>query len=82
MASRVWDAYIIEGELYIIQAAVGVLKYYESELLESSFEGVLTLLNKLPSVEEAELMQHINAVTISRRQCTQFYDALSHMGYG
>ena len=82
VASRVWDAYIIEGELYIIQAAVGVLKYYESELLESSFEGVLTLLNKLPSVEEAELMQHINAVTISRRQCTQFYDALSHMGYG
>ena len=30
---RLWDAYLVEGEVYLLRAALGILRLYSSEIL-------------------------------------------------
>jgi len=65
VASRVWDSFVLEGEIFIIVAALGILRMLSAQLLASTFEGCLSLLTNLPSdITGDELFAHIAAVRI------------------
>lgn len=48
LASRVWDVYCRDGDDVIFRIAIGILKLYESTLLESDFIHSAQLLTNLP----------------------------------
>jgi hypothetical protein len=61
LACRVWDGYLMDGEMYLYKTAlgserycvltfVGILKMFNQQLLQSSFEGSIYLLKHLPKV--------------------------------
>lgn len=41
---RVWDNFLLEGELYLFRVGITILKYYEFELKISTFDGIIRLL--------------------------------------
>eukprot|EP01133_Synstelium_polycarpum_P008376 gene8376-9845_t len=68
VASHVWDNLFVEGELFIFQVALGVLKMYSKELEGGDFDLCMTLLTHLPpDIDDDELFQHINSFTINAK---------------
>ncbi|EGG23720.1 RabGAP/TBC domain-containing protein [Cavenderia fasciculata] len=69
VASHVWDNLFLEGELFIFQAALGILKMYSKELEGGDFDACMTLLTHLPQdIDDDELFQHISSFTIHPKQ--------------
>jgi hypothetical protein len=65
IASRVWDCYLIEGDIFIHFTALAILKYFESTLLLRSFEECLNLLGHLPQdIDENKLFSLIDTLYI------------------
>jgi hypothetical protein len=48
VVGRVWDIFLLDGEQSLMLISLGILKYYEPELLKSNFDQIITLLKKLP----------------------------------
>lgn len=44
-ASRIWDCFVFEGELFLLIAALGVLRHYRRYLRTAPFEDCLALLS-------------------------------------
>eukprot|EP00696_Hemimastix_kukwesjijk_P012002 gnl/Hemi2/25043_TR8421_c0_g1_i1.p3 gnl/Hemi2/25043_TR8421_c0_g1~~gnl/Hemi2/25043_TR8421_c0_g1_i1.p3 ORF type:complete len:195 (+),score=53.60 gnl/Hemi2/25043_TR8421_c0_g1_i1:947-1531(+) len=66
-ASRVWDCYFMEGEVFLFRTALGILRYFLSQLLKGTFDHILTLLNHLPDDMDCDdLISHIRAIDVSR----------------
>lgn len=38
---RIWDTYLVKGEIFLYQAALGLLRYKQNELLSVSFSTTL-----------------------------------------
>ena len=49
MLSRVWDNFILEGEIYLFKVAISYMKYYQLEL--KVFINVL-IKNKMSNLDE------------------------------
>jgi hypothetical protein len=41
---RIWDGFLLDGEIYAIRVALGILKYFEIELKLSNFNEVISIL--------------------------------------
>lgn len=46
MLSRLWDNFLLEGEVYMFKAALAYIKYYQLELKMSTFNEVMDILLK------------------------------------
>ena len=44
VASRIWDCYLLDGEVYAIKTGIALLKYFELELKMCTFEEAVKLL--------------------------------------
>jgi len=44
IAKRLWDCFLIDGEIYAIRAGLGILKYFEIELKLSTFNDIIHIL--------------------------------------
>jgi|LakMenEpi03Aug12_release.lakeMendotaPanAssembly.Ray.scaffolds.fasta_scaffold913296_1 hypothetical protein len=44
ISKRIWDTFLIDGEIYAIRAALGILKYFETELKLSTFNEAINIL--------------------------------------
>ena len=66
VAARLWDCYLLEGEVFIIRAALGILKTYAARLAKRSLEGIMELLLHAPQdVCGDELMKNIEDIKIT-----------------
>jgi Rab-GTPase-TBC domain len=80
LVSRIWDIYVLDGDLAIFRAALGILKLLQPRLLAMAFEDMAYLLSHIPASEiEADALllavRGVRAVTRSRfkelfRQCS------------
>jgi len=61
---RVWDCFILEGEVFIYQTALGILKTCKGRLERTSFEECIHLLRNLPETDEELLFQAIFSIDI------------------
>jgi len=66
VAFRIWDCFLVEGELFLHLAAVGILKVFENELMGASFESCLDSLSQIPRKVSADaLFEAIKKFTIT-----------------
>eukprot|EP01113_Clastostelium_recurvatum_P041754 TRINITY_DN6686_c0_g1_i2.p1 TRINITY_DN6686_c0_g1~~TRINITY_DN6686_c0_g1_i2.p1 ORF type:complete len:297 (+),score=73.68 TRINITY_DN6686_c0_g1_i2:541-1431(+) len=73
-ATRIWDSVFLEGELFIFQTALGVLKMFSSRIEASDFDETMTLLTHLPpDVDEGELFDAIMSVTVTPKVFQKLY---------
>jgi len=78
VAARVWDVLFLEGEIFMFQTALGVLKLLNSKLEASNFDDAMTLLTHLPNdIDENDLFEAISSVFINPRT---FQKLLSNPG--
>jgi len=67
VASRIWDCFFLEGEIFLHRAAVGIIKKLQSEIEKAPFEVCIMKLRQLPQhLDEGELMETILTVHIPK----------------
>jgi cytohesin/brefeldin A-inhibited guanine nucleotide-exchange protein len=44
MLSRLWDNFLLEGEIYMFKVGIAYIKYYQLELKMSAFNDVMDIL--------------------------------------
>ncbi|PAV73814.1 hypothetical protein WR25_05121 [Diploscapter pachys] len=60
---RIWDVYLKDGEEFLFNAALGILKMHQTELLSMDFEDALRFLTHLPEqLQAAQLFRHIETL--------------------
>jgi len=67
LACHLWDCFLIEGEIFVHYAAVGILKQFEKELLKASFEDCLKIISdQIPkNISESALFATIKDFQIT-----------------
>jgi hypothetical protein len=74
LVSRIWDIYVLDGDVAIFRAALGILKLLAPRLLTMSFEDMAYLLSHIPPDLEADaLLAAVRGVRTVTRQ--RFKDA-------
>jgi len=64
VASRVWDGFLQEGEIYLYKTTLGALKLFSSKLL-SSFEECRHILKHFPkNIDDKELFESIDSIVV------------------
>ena len=76
ISSRIWDVYLLDGDVFLFRAAIGVLKYFEHRLITiKDFTEVAQFFNKLPDdINPDKLFSFIKSVSLSRRKFKAFCD--------
>jgi len=63
--SRIWDCFLLDGEVFAIKTAIGILKYFEVELRMQTFDGAIKFLKKLPNdIDEDTLFDIIDRISV------------------
>ncbi len=63
IAAKIWDVYLLEGEVYVLSVGLGVLKMYASKLATFSVEKISKFLLHLPdTIKSDELFAHVAQV--------------------
>lgn len=72
IASRVWDVFCRDGEEFLFRAALGILKFYQDELLEMDFIHLGQFLSKLPDdIPAGSLFQAISSINLVEQKFSQ-----------
>eukprot|EP00744_Colponema_vietnamica_P014561 GILI01020380.1.p1 GENE.GILI01020380.1~~GILI01020380.1.p1 ORF type:complete len:520 (-),score=164.70 GILI01020380.1:443-1972(-) len=67
VASRVWDCFLLEGEVFMFKTALGLLHYCQPHLLNKPFEVVLESLRYLTeTAAEKELFESIASISLKK----------------
>ncbi|EFA86266.1 RabGAP/TBC domain-containing protein [Heterostelium album PN500] len=75
---RVWDCFIIEGNLFLFVTALGILFHYKKQLEEGSLEFCKNFLANLPNDLDADsLFRSIDNINIS--YCSQIYKEIERV---
>eukprot|EP00756_Hemistasia_phaeocysticola_P049238 Hpha_TRINITY_DN23686_c0_g1::TRINITY_DN23686_c0_g1_i1::g.57536::m.57536 len=63
---RIWDVFLLD-DTWVYRAAVGILSYFQSELLQGGFEEGFALLSRLPEgiTDEGAILKSILTVKLS-----------------
>ena len=62
---EIWDNYINEGEIYLYKSALGMLRYFGTSLIKSTFEQAMQLLKNIPKdLDRKELIMSIEAINV------------------
>lgn len=63
-AARIWDCYLLEGEVFILRTALGILRMYAKKLCQASMEVIMKFLVHLPDdIDVDDLLQNIAQVS-------------------
>lgn len=65
LVSRIWDIYVVDGDVAIFRTALGILKKLQPQLMEMGFEEIAAMLSHpLPpkDMDENAVMQSIRSV--------------------
>ncbi|KAF0990553.1 hypothetical protein HZS_5966 [Henneguya salminicola] len=64
IASRIMDMYFRDGEEFIFRTALGIIKYYEDELLKmDSFTVGIQLTSKNSTLSQDDLFEQISTIS-------------------
>lgn len=55
VASRVWDLYLLHGEIVAVQVALTILRYYQAQLVRGTYDECIYLLTFPAAVDEQEM---------------------------
>ncbi|PXF42307.1 TBC1 domain family member 14 [Gracilariopsis chorda] len=66
LVTRIWDIYVVDGDVAIFRAALGLLRLFMSKLLKMKFEELAYFLSHIPGdeIEADTLIQTIRSVRL------------------
>jgi len=64
IAKRIWDSFLIDGEIYAIRTGLGILKYFELELKLSTFNETINILLQKQEIDEDCLLNTVESVQV------------------
>lgn len=68
IATKVWDAYLCEGEVYVLCVGLGILKMFAPKLSTFSVEKICPFLLHLPeTIKSDELFANVAQISISKK---------------
>lgn len=63
LVARIWDVYVLDGDVAIFRSALGILRLHQAQLLKMKFEDMAYFLSHLPQdVDPDAVMQSIRSV--------------------
>lgn len=66
---RIWDCFLLEGEVFAIKTAIGLLKYYELELKMIGFASATQFLKSpMPIKNEKHFFEMIDSLDIPTKE--------------
>lgn len=70
LVTRIWDLYVLDGDIAIFRSALGILRLFMNQLLAMKFEEMAYFLSHIPSeqINADELLQSIRSVRIVTRK--------------
>jgi len=71
ITTRIWDNYLLNGESFMIRAALGVLKWLSAQLVDMPFEDLMVTLTHLHNqvdIEEEELFDAIASIKVTEEE--------------
>lgn len=70
LVTRIWDLYVVDGDVAIFRAALGILRMFMSKLLKMKFEDMAYFLSHIPSeeIQADEMLQSIRCVRVVTRK--------------
>ena len=71
LTSRIWDLFVLDGDVAIFRVAIGLLKLFQSRLLGMNFEETAYLLNHLSDeqIDGDQLMKQVRSIQgVTRKQ--------------
>lgn len=70
LVTRIWDIYVLDGDIAIFRAALGILRFFANRLLKMKFEELAYFLSHIPAEEiQADALLHsIRAVRVVTRK--------------
>ncbi|CAD8171137.1 unnamed protein product [Paramecium pentaurelia] len=75
MLSRLWDNFLLEGEIYLFKVGICYLKYFQIELKMSNLDEVVRILtNWQPDVNEDYFFIQIDEIPIKDDDYTKFLE--------
>ncbi|CAK74100.1 unnamed protein product (macronuclear) [Paramecium tetraurelia] len=75
MLSRLWDNFLLEGEIYLFKVGICYLKYFQIELKMSNLDEVVRILtNWQPEVNEDYFFIQIDEIPIKDDDYTKFLE--------
>lgn len=66
LVTRIWDLYVLDGDVAIFRAALGILRLFMPRLLKMKFEQMAYFLSHIPGeeIKADQLLQSIRAVRV------------------
>jgi cytohesin/brefeldin A-inhibited guanine nucleotide-exchange protein len=65
LIARIWDCFLLDGEIFAIRFGLGILKYFEVELRIQTFDAAVKFLRKLPNdIDEEALFDIIDSIQV------------------
>lgn len=79
LVTRIWDIYMLDGDVAIFRAALGILKLLQPQLLTMGFEGIAYLLSHVPQgIDAEELLRSVRSVrTVTRARFKECFRSCS-----
>eukprot|EP00475_Leptophrys_vorax_P010301 TRINITY_DN16931_c0_g1_i3.p1 TRINITY_DN16931_c0_g1~~TRINITY_DN16931_c0_g1_i3.p1 ORF type:complete len:213 (-),score=59.87 TRINITY_DN16931_c0_g1_i3:33-671(-) len=73
VASRIWDNFLWHGPVFIFRAALGLVRSFQDTFLSEAagFEEILSTLNRPKDIEEDNLFDNIEKISISEKDFTE-----------
>jgi len=77
VAARLWDCYLLEGEVFIIRAALGILRFYAANLAKMPLEGIMSLLVHVPEdINADDLINAIAEIKLTNKRYMRVRDRI------
>lgn len=76
LVTRIWDLYVLDGDLAIFRAALGILRLFMTNLLKMKFEDMAYFLSHIPGdqIQPDRLIHSIRSVrVVTRRKFVDFF---------
>ena len=68
LVTRVWDIFLSEGKFKLIyRVALAILKFFEDELIVSSFENIMALIREIPKRLDVETLMQVRNYPFSTK---------------
>lgn len=66
LVTRIWDVYVLDGDVAIFRAALGILRFFMPRLMKMKFEDMAYFLSHIPAEDlpADELLQSVRAVRV------------------
>ena len=69
IVSRIWDVFLLDGEVFVHRCALAILLYFRPRLIKSGFDDNMLFLTHLPQDcwDETQLFVCVDKIKISAK---------------